>query len=234
MASKKKKKEYFPFNGAINGKSKFPLPGRDDRSESIEIFNIDVENKKSLVSEYKDSNKGYILCYHGTTSENAKAIVNSGINVTKGKSKTDFGQGFYVAENFDYSRDYVKQSSKEYTVLVFKLNQTFWIEQGNSFYDFDLKEDVDKNWEQYVAYNRCIVTSGRLNKKSNIKPLLSQLECKSFIRGHVGAKNLERRPRTSNQTIAKDPTIQVCIKTNEGAQRFFRFLYAAFSYNDSL
>ncbi|CAL1534861.1 unnamed protein product [Lymnaea stagnalis] len=227
MASRK---ELFPFNGKSNGKSSYPLPGRGNHFGLIEIINIDKIIKKELVPEYLKPENEYILFYHGTTSENAKAIVNSGINVKKGDPRTDFGQGFYVSKDFQYARDFVKHSN-EYTVLVFKLTLTFWDAQGSSGYVF--KNDSDEFWEEFVAYNRRCNRGGKFAKKSKQLSQL-ELESKAFIQGHVCARNLERKSGTSKQTLPKDPAIQVCIKTNELAKTFFSYLYAAFSYNNSL
>ena len=43
--------------------------------------------------------------YHGTISSGAENIIKNGINFKRGKSKVDFGQGFYTTPSFSFAKN---------------------------------------------------------------------------------------------------------------------------------
>lgn len=53
-----------------------------------------------------------MIVYHGTFLEAAKSIETDGVLLSKCKSHTDFGKGFYVSPNMEYAKNTALKKSK--------------------------------------------------------------------------------------------------------------------------
>lgn len=119
------------------------------------IFNTLTDFKCIHSSEFIDTlsgklnpNKNYEFYFHGTSASIAQIISEFGIDVYVGVDKTDFGQSFYLNENFDSALEWAtKWFPVDPAVCIFAM-ETGWLDfDGVQFLRFD---EVDAEWKDFV------------------------------------------------------------------------------------
>ena len=196
------------------------------RDKAVNIMNVvdkDGQIKKWYTAQNPIDNfsvsleDDFEMFVHGTSYENAKDIIECGINLEKGKGKQDFssGDGFYLGKSFDEARKWTKtRGHSTSAVLVFRVNKVELRGDENDN-GLDLTNpEKKKKWQEVVSQFR----SGKPDKKFR-KDLNRDY---NFIEGPMASLS-SKNPRL-DYPKQKDGTYQLCVRNDDCAELFDRSL----------
>ncbi|WP_168735606.1 RHS repeat-associated core domain-containing protein [Cohnella fermenti] len=91
-----------------------------------------------------------ITLYHATSLTSAEDILANGIDINRGRSNLDFGQGFYVTDNFQQAQDWVNNRfDGEGAILIFQVKEGIF-----NKYKGKIFKGASEGWRQFVYDNR--------------------------------------------------------------------------------
>ena len=167
--------------------------------------NLDFGKLKDMFwqEELKETHR---LLYHGS-----KSGINGEIDLSYGRTNNDFGQGFYVGENFEQAISFIS---------TFENPSLYFIDFDSSNLKCK-KYKVDQSWMFTIAYYR-----GSLNKYKDNKDIL-ELVAKSNDCDYIIAPIADNRMfRIIDMFIDGELTDEQCkhclAATNLGAQYVFK------------
>ena len=100
------------------------------------------------------------IVYHGTMSVHKESLI-AGIDINKGYTSTDFGQGFYTTGNYEQAVHIAKGRAKEYNkrhksndgaypmVISYSVNKGLLADYRGLIF-----EDPNDKWKEFVYNNR--------------------------------------------------------------------------------
>ena len=93
-----------------------------------------------------------MILYHGTDRQSALNIKENGVDLTKGRKKADFGQGFYLTPSKESAILWARRKSE--LSIPYLVSVDFDIDQARR--KFNLKEFLysDEKWAQFIINNR--------------------------------------------------------------------------------
>ena len=124
--------------------------------KEVDICRLLVYNKIYNTNEWKF----FMKLYHGTISLGAESIIKNGINLSKGKPKVDFGQGFYTTPSFNFAKNTAINKARKTNSY-----NNIYVEPYVLTYEFDYAKakmncnilsfiDTDDKWAQFIINNR--------------------------------------------------------------------------------
>ncbi|CAG5114459.1 unnamed protein product [Candidula unifasciata] len=182
------------------------LPVRS-KVKMINLSGSALLNIPSIAMFQLQPNTGYneTVYYHSTTSAFAVNILNSGIDLTKSRTRKDFsyGNGFYVTKDIDKAVDWAHRKARGGTgaIIAFKISIDMEREEPHLSLEAGTARGMEL-WRKVVYFFR----------KGIYDPeVVSLVQNKKFITGPVATVNTT--PYNFNQT---------CIHDADYAKRFGR------------
>jgi len=100
--------------------------------------------------------------YHGTLSIHLHSILEFGIDISKGKVSVDFGQGFYLTNDFSQAEKWAKGLAETYSkkmgkkfipvVLKYEVNES----KMNQLLNVKEFRTSDEEWARFVVDSRLL------------------------------------------------------------------------------
>ena len=100
--------------------------------------------------------------YHGTLSIHLPGILGNGIDISKGKISVDFGQGFYLTNDFAQAEKWAKLLAETYSkkmgekvipvVLKYEVNEP----KLNQLLNVKEFKTADEEWAKFVVDSRLL------------------------------------------------------------------------------
>ena len=165
-----------------------------------------VARIKEKVVEFKNNNPKERLFYHGTDHQSAVNILESGIRLGKGTSECDFsdGNGFYLADDFDYALTQYAMIRKYAALLIFHIS------------DDCLTRGLDLSGPENRKDLRAVVNyfkSGGSKKHGLDKKLYNSIQNCHYIFGPIS-----RDGKDDGKSSKWDSVNQICIKNKDMAK----------------
>lgn len=195
--------------------------------KAVNVINVDQASRRARPYRIQDeadnfperlSDDQFDVFYHGTNHNNAKNIIECGIDLSKGEEAQDFsdGDGFYLGNSFDEANEWAQEHfNVGEAVLIYRVDKNQLRGQNNQHNGLDLSNDRQE-WHQVVEeYQQS--RSGRPKKG-----LRKTWKRHGFIEGpRASWRNRNRTTRPRNPTVnIRNDTYQLCVK-NEGCARLF-------------
>ncbi|CAG5114458.1 unnamed protein product, partial [Candidula unifasciata] len=156
---------------------------------------------------------GEELYFHATDAQSAKSILESGIDLTKTRSREDFsnGYGFYVTTEYAEAMKWATRKGAKFchntgAVIAFKVSRLLQKEKDHLFLEVNTAQGRRK-WEKTVSHFR---------NGEAFDALSVLLQNVKFIRGPV-SKNAFLRP---GETPVPYDFTQICLCDQEYATRY--------------
>jgi len=116
---------------------------------------------------------GHLSTYHGCDDISAQQILANGIDLTKGKPLTDFGQGFYTTTNLHQAKNWAnirvrrltrRQPTSTATIIRFELDRNL-LAQRHLLCFVTEGSSISSDYWEFVRYCRKIGHSHKLSIK---------------------------------------------------------------------
>ena len=138
---------------------------RELREQDVKVINLDQNGKEgrcyttqNKVQNFPESlsNNDCKILFHGTGHESARKIIESGIDLDRGRRKKDFsdGGGFYLANNFEeaWNTRWASNRPPCSAVLIFRVRSTE-LRAGRK--SLSLQDDeAERMWKEVVRQFR--------------------------------------------------------------------------------